>query len=94
MSYVVTNVRLEESVYRALKLRALEKSLPASTLIREAIRQYLGASGVGEIDWEHEKAELLKMCGKIGGRGRSARTASTDIDDVLYGPRKYRPKKR
>ena len=45
MSYVVTNVRLEESVYRALKLRALEKSLPASTLIREAIR--LGEAAAG-----------------------------------------------
>ncbi len=94
MKYVVTNVRLEESVYLALKLRALEKRVPASTLIREAIRQFLGAAKPEKIDWEHERAELLKLCGLVRGKGKAARTMSTDIDDVLYGPRRYRPKRR
>lgn len=94
MKYVVTNVRLEESVYLALRIRALEKRVPASTLIREAIRQFLGPDAPKPIDWEHERAELLKLCGLIRGKGKAACTASTDIDDVLYGPRRYRPKRK
>ncbi len=94
MTYVVTNVRLEESVYRALKLRALRDGVPASTLIREAIRKHLGEGGPERIDWEHERAELLKLCGRVRGKGAPARTASTDVDDVLYGPRRHRPKRK
>lgn len=94
MRYVVTNVRLEEAMYRALKLRAIEDGVPASMLIREAIRQFLDSRKPAKIDWEHEKAELLKLCGLVKSKGKGACTASTDIDDVLYGPRRYRPKKR
>lgn len=94
MKYVVTNVRLEESVYRSLKLRAFEEGLPASMLIREAIRQFLESKRSAKLDWEHEKAELLKLCGIGKSKGGGVSTASTDIDDVLYGPRRYRPKRK
>jgi hypothetical protein len=94
MRYIVTNVRLEEPVYRALKLHALERGVPASVVIREAIRERLKSAASKKIDWEHEKAELLKLCGIGRSKGGGVSTASTDLDDVLYGPRRYRPKRR
>ena len=35
MEYTVTNVRLEAPMFRALKLRALERGVPAAVLIAD-----------------------------------------------------------
>ncbi|HEX7899232.1 MAG TPA: ribbon-helix-helix protein, CopG family [Planctomycetota bacterium] len=68
MEYTVTNVRLEAPVFRALKLRALERGVPTAVLIREAIAAYLDQAAAPLYDWEKERAELLKLCG-IGRSG-------------------------
>ena len=84
MKFVVTNVRVEASLLRRIKSRALERGVPASVIIREALKQYLATPQVSREHWEREKQSLLKFCG-IGRSGRG--TGSTDIDEVLYGPR-------
>ena len=88
MKIVVTNVRLEAPMFRSLKLRALERGVPAAVLIREAIARYLEDAPL-PYDWETERAELLKLCG-IGRSGKPGSTGSTDIDAVLYGARPRR----
>jgi len=94
MKYCVTNVRLEQPLFRALKLHALEQGVPASVLIRQAIREHLKEAASLKIDWEREKAELLKLCGIGRSKTKGVSTASTDLDGVLYGPRRLRSKRR
>ena len=93
MEYTVTNVRLEAPMFRSLKLRALERGVPAAVLIREAIAQYLAQTAAQPYDWEKERAELLKLCGIGRSRGKPVGTASTDIDQVLYGTPPRRTKR-
>ena len=92
MEYTVTNVRLEAPMFRSLKLRALERGMPAAVLIREAIAKYLAETAAQPYDWEKERAELLKLCGIGRSGGKAAGTGSTDIDQALYGvpPRRTR----
>ena len=85
MEYTVTNVRLEAPMFRALKLRALERGVPAAVLIREAIAAFLDQAAAVPYDWEKERAELLKLCGIGRSRGKPVGTGSTDIDEVVYG---------
>ena len=90
MKYTVTNIRVEAEMLRSIKRLALERGVPASVVIREALRQYLSTPEMSKAEWERERAELLKICGI--GRG-NVTTGSTDIDEVLYGPRRPRRKK-
>ncbi len=77
---------------RAIKERALARGVAASVIIREALAKYLEDPGMTNQEWKREKAELLKLCGIARSRGKVS-TGSTDIDDVLYGPRLHRPRK-
>lgn len=85
MKYVVTNVRLEAPLLRSIKQRALERGVPASVIIREAVQEYLAAPEIAKADWDKARADLLKLCGL--GRSRDAGRGSVDVDGVLYGPR-------
>ena len=90
MRYIVTNVRLEPHLFRALKLRALERGVPASAIIRKALEEHLATRELSKAEWERAKAEILKFCGVGRGKERGKGTGSTDIDEVLYGPYLYR----
>lgn len=95
MKYAVTNIRIEADMLRSIKLRALERGVPASAIIREALKEYLKEPEMTDAEWERDRAELMKFCGigrSKGGKGKG--TGSTDIDEVLYGPRLYRKKRK
>ena len=94
MNYIVTNIRVEDSMLQEIKRRAVERRVPASVIIREAIREYLASSESSKVDWEREKAELMKFCG-IGRSegGKRISRGSTDVDEFLYGPNLFRKKK-
>jgi predicted DNA-binding protein len=91
MKYIVTNIRLEASMFRSLKLRALQRGVPASVLIREAIEKHLASTELTPEEYERAKADLLRLGGL--GRSKGPGTGSTDIDEVLYGPRRPRKPK-
>jgi predicted transcriptional regulator len=87
MEYAVTNVRVETEMLRSIKRLALERGVPASVIIREALQRYLSSPEMSKAEWEQAKADLIRVCGI--GRG-NVTTGSTDIDEVLYGPRRPR----
>lgn len=90
MKFTVTNIRVEAEMLRSIKRLALERGVPASVVIREALRQYLSSPEMSKAEWERAKADWLRVCGI--GRG-NVTTGSTDIDGVLYGPRRPRRRK-
>ena len=90
MRYVVTNVRLEATMMRSLKLRALERGVPVAILIREAIQQFLSAGSLSRTDWKRALDDFLQVCGSARSPGSGPGTGSTDLDDVLYGPARRR----
>ncbi len=93
MRYVVTNVRLEETMFRELKLRALERGVPASVVVREALQKYLEEPRLTPAERGRAWKKLLALVG-IGRSGSPGKgTGSTDVDDVLYGPRRTPPPK-
>ncbi len=93
MKYVVTNVRLEAQMFRSLKLRAVERGVPASVLIREALRGFLTEDPLSKEERERAWQDLMKFAGSGRSKGGAVSTGSTDIDDVLYGPRLYKKRK-
>jgi Arc/MetJ-type ribon-helix-helix transcriptional regulator len=93
MKYVVTNIRVEASMLRSIKLRALERGIPASELIREALRQYLASTPVSREEWDRSWDEFMSIAGTGRSKGKGVSTGSTDIDEVLYGLRRRRKNK-
>ena len=93
MRYVVTNIRVEASMLRSIKLRALERGIPASELIREALRLYLDSTPVSREEWDRSWDEFMSFGGKWRSKGKGVSTGSTDIDLVLYGSPPRRKKK-
>jgi hypothetical protein len=92
MTFVVTDVRLEASMLRSIKRLAVERGVPASVLIREALENYLATPHLSERSWKRELKEFLKVCGVRTAGG--VRHGSTDIDEVLYGPLPRRKRRR
>ena len=92
MRYVVTNVRLEASMLRSVKLRAVQRGVPAAAIIREAIQQYLESPEMTREEREKALRDFLKGCG-VPGKPGAPQTGSTDIDEVLYGIRPRRRKR-
>lgn len=74
---------------KAIKQRALAEGVPASAVIREALERHL-ATPPARGDWKEALGDFLSACGAgaSGGPG----TGSVDVDEVLYGPRRRRPK--
>jgi len=94
MRYVVTNVRLEATMMRSLKLRALERGVPVSVLIREAIERAIAPGQLSEEEYERAWADFTKFIGAGKPKQKGVTTGSTDIDEVLWGPRRHRPGRR
>jgi hypothetical protein len=93
MKFVVTNIRVEASMLRSIKLRALERGIPASELIREALRLYLDATPVSREEWDRSWDEFMSFAGSGRSKAKGVSTGSTDIDEVLYGPIRHKRKK-
>jgi hypothetical protein len=94
MTYVVTNVRLEATMMRSLTLRALERGVPVSVLIREAIEKHLAPVELSKEEYDRAWADFTRFIGSGKPKYRGIGTGSTDIDEVLYGPRRRRPGRR
>ena len=82
MSYVTTNVRLEEDLHRALKHLAVERGTSAAEIVREAIRRFIEKPPPPEQEWRIEDDPFWKVIG-IGSSGIS--DGSVNHDNYLYG---------
>ncbi len=89
MRYVVTNVRIEAPMLKAIKQRALLEGVPASAVIREALEKHL-ASPPERGSWKESLEDFLGACGAAASGGPG--TGSVDVDEVLHGPRRRRPR--
>lgn len=78
---------------RSLKLRALERGVPVSVLIREAIEGLLVPARLSEAEYERSWDELSRFVGAGRPKYKGVGTGSTDLDETLYGPRRARPGK-
>jgi hypothetical protein len=88
MKYVITNVRIEAAMLKAIKQRALQEGVPASAVIREALEKHLAAPPARG-DWKASLEDFLSICGSAASAGPG--TGSTDVDEALYGPRRKGP---
>lgn len=75
--YVTTNIRLEESDYRTLKLRAHRDRKSLASLVRDAVRSTYGATPAAQMTEEEWRTELHKLCGIAEG-GWDA----SDVDQI------------
>lgn len=80
-------------MFRSLKLRAIERGVPVSVLMREALRNFLADEPLSKQERERAWEDLMKHAGSGRSREGAVSTGSTDIDDVLYGPRLYKKRK-
>lgn len=91
MSYVTTNVRLEEDLHRALKHLAVERATSAAELVREAIRRFIENPPPPEETRSLEDDPFLKVIG-IGSSGCT--DGSVNLDHYLYGWPKKEPEQK
>ena len=77
---------------RSVKLRAVQRGVPAATIIREAVKQYLESPEMTRQERDRALREFLKLCG-VEGKPGVPQTGSTDVDEVLYGIRRSRKRR-
>ena len=82
MSYVTTNVRLEEDLHRALKHLAVERGTSAAEIVREAIRRFIEKPPPPEKEWSIEDDPFWKV---IGICKDGPIDGSINHDHYLYG---------
>jgi hypothetical protein len=85
MHYQTTNVRVEVSTLKELKLRAVEEGKRVAELIREAIREYLQKSREKVAARWRKKDPIFSIIGmcKTGNKDGSERH-----DEFLYGKKR------
>lgn len=89
--YVTTNVRLEKSLLKALKLKALEEDKSMGSVLRELVARGLGYGKLplflGKRKGKHTKDNPFAGITNLGASGIA--DGGVHHDEVLYGfPRK------
>src|SRR5512145_609247 len=80
--YTTTNIRLPESEYRDLALRAARRRTSLASLVREAVSEYLGRTGTA---WAADTDSEDPVDALIGSAAFEPSDEARQHDHYLYG---------